>query len=313
MPARPPLAAVAPGEGLEEIVIHGHRVRFRQAGSGPVLLLVHGITGSSANWRRVIGPLADNYTVIAPDLSGHGESAKPKGDYSLGSFASGLRDLLIALGHERATVVGHSLGGGIAMQFAYQFPERLDRMVLVSSGGLGREVSVLIRSATLPGAEIVLPLLVDEPIRNAVSSLRKLLGLVGLKPGSDLEEVARGFASLGDIETRQAFIHTVRGIVEPTGQRVSATDRLYLAAEVPTLIVWGERDPVIPAHHGEKAAASKPGSRLELFPKSGHFPQIDDPIRFISVLSDFLESTEPAAIDHDRIRRLILERTAATS
>ncbi len=312
MPVRP-LAAVAPGEGLEEIVIHGHRVRFRQAGSGPVLLLVHGITGSSANWRRVIGPLAENYTVIAPDLSGHGESAKPKGDYSLGSFASGLRDLLVALGHERATIVGHSLGGGIAMQFAYQFPERLDRMVLVSSGGLGREVSILIRSATLPGAEIVLPLLVAEPIRNAVAGIRKLFGLVGLKPGSDLEEVARGFASLHDIETRQAFIHTVRGIIELTGQRVSATDRLYLAAEVPTLIIWGERDPVIPSHHGESAAASMPGSRLELFSKSGHFPQLDDPIRFIRVLSDFLESTEPAEIDHDRMRRLILERTAATS
>jgi pimeloyl-ACP methyl ester carboxylesterase len=300
------MAAVPAGTGLEEVEIHGHAVRFRTAGSGPVLLLIHGITGTSANWRRVIGPLSERYTVIAPDLLGHGESAKPQGDYSLGAYASGIRDLLVLLGHERASVVGHSLGGGIAMQFAYQFPERLDRLVLVSSGGLGREVSPLIRAATLPGSEYVLPLLVAEPLRDAVSALNRALGVVGLRAGPDLREVSRGFASLGDIEARQAFIHTVRGIIDPGGQRVSATDRLYLAAEVPTLIVWGERDPIIPVDHAQIAHEGMPGSRLELFPKSGHFPQLDDPLGFLGVLQDFLESTEPADIDAASIRDLLV-------
>jgi pimeloyl-ACP methyl ester carboxylesterase len=199
------------------------------------------------------------------------------------------------------------------MQFAYQFPERLDRLVLVSSGGLGREVSLLIRAATLPGAEYVLPLLVAEPLRNGVSAVGRALGRVGLRAGPDLQEVAIGFASLGDIETRQAFIHTVRSIIDPGGQRVSARDRLYLAAGVPTLIVWGERDPIIPVSHARSAHEAMPGSRLELFPASGHFPQLDDPLRFSRVLLDFLGSTRPAELDLGKIRRLILRGSGPRS
>src|SRR3954452_8347331 len=181
---------------LEEVTIHGHRVRFRTAGEGPALLLVHGVAGSSQTWEEVIPQLARDHTVIAPDLLGHGESAKPRGDYSLGAFASGVRDILIALDIETATVVGHSLGGGIAMQFAYQFPERIDRLVLVSSGGLGEEGNLLLRSATLPGAEYVLPLLCAQPLCDAGGTAARLFARVGLRPGPDLEEMARGFASL---------------------------------------------------------------------------------------------------------------------
>src|SRR2546428_9637268 len=123
----------------EEIILHGHRVSYRQAGWGPVVVLIHGITGSSLTWDEVIEPLAERYTVVAPDLLGHGESAKPRGDYSLGAYAASVRDLLVALGHRRATVVGHSLGGGIAMQFAYEYPPFAERLVLVSSGGIAPE------------------------------------------------------------------------------------------------------------------------------------------------------------------------------
>ena len=152
---------------LHEIVLHGHRVFFRSAGSGPAVVLVHGITSTSATWANVLPYLAERFTVIAPDLLGHGESAKPRGDYSLGAYASGIRDLLIALGHDRATFVGHSLGGGVAMQLAYQFPEHCERLVLVSSGGLGRDISALLRAASLPGSELVLPLLVDARLLGA--------------------------------------------------------------------------------------------------------------------------------------------------
>lgn len=293
----------------EEIVLHGHRVSFRRAGEGPALVLIHGITGSSQTWEEVMPRLADEYTVIAPDLLGHGQSAKPRGDYSLGAYASGIRDLLIALGAEEATVVGHSLGGGVAMQFAYQFPERIQRLVLVSSGGLGQEVNLVLRSAALPGAEYVLPLLCAEPLRNTGASVARLFGKVGLRPNFDLEEMARGFASLGDMETRQAFIHTVRGIIDMGGQRVSANDRLYLAAEVPTLLIWGERDRMIPATHGRAAHESMPGSRLLLYERAGHFPHRDEPWRFAEDLLEFMDSTAPVKLDRTAVRGL-MEREA---
>jgi pimeloyl-ACP methyl ester carboxylesterase len=242
-----------PVTDVREIGLHGHRVQVRTAGAGPALVLIHGITGSSATWEPVIPLLARHHSVIAPDLAGHGESAKPRGDYSLGAYASGVRDLLAVLGHDRATVVGHSLGGGVAMQFAYQFPERIERLALVDSGGLGREVSVILRSAALPGAEFVLPLLAADPVLEVGGWLRRQAARVGLHPGADLQEMATGFASLGDLEARQAFIHTVRGIIDVDGQRVSARDRLYLSAGVPSLIVWGERDPMIPVRHGIRA------------------------------------------------------------
>ncbi len=296
----------------EEIVLHGHRVRFRQAGSGPAIALIHGIAGSSATWEEIIPALAQSHTVIAPDMLGHGESAKPRGDYSLGAYASGVRDLLAALGHDSATVVGHSLGGGVAMQFAYQFPERIDRLVLVSSGGLGREVNVLLRSAALPGAEWVLPLLCASPVREAGAAIGRLLDRLRLHPGTDVEEMALAFASLADLETRQAFIHTVRGIIDPGGQRVSARDRLYLAAEVPTLLLWGERDPMIPAHHGLEAQREIPGSRFELFAGAGHFPHRDDPHRFAATLLDFIETTDPADFDELRVREMLLEGARPT-
>jgi len=294
----------------ESLEIHGHQVCFRQAGSGPVLVLIHGITGSSLTWEDVISPLAEHHTVIAPDLLGHGDSAKPRGDYSLGAHASGVRDLLLALGHERATVVGHSLGGGVAMQFAYQFPECIDRLVLVASGGLGREVSLLLRSAALPGAEYVLPLLVAQPLRNTVGTVAGLLDRLGVRPGPDVEEMAHGFASLGDLETRQAFIHTVRAILDIDGQRVSAHDRLYLAAGVPSLLIWGDSDRIIPVTHGYHAHEEMPGSRLEVYPDAGHFPHRADPMRFVEDLLQFTSDTPPALVDLDAIGELMRQRSA---
>ena len=259
-------------DGLNEIVLHGHSVLYRSAGSGPVVVLVHGITSTSATWANVLPYLAERFTVIAPDLLGHGESAKPRGDYSLGAYASGIRDLLTALGHERATFVGHSLGGGIAMQLAYQFPEHCERLVLVSSGGLGRDITLLLRAASLPGSELVLPLLVNDQVLGAGRVVGDLLGRIGLRVHTDVEEVLRGHASLSDGEARAAFLHTLRTIVDLRGQRVDARDRLYLARALPFLLVWGERDPIIPVEHARAAHRLVPGSRLEVFPERGPLP-----------------------------------------
>jgi pimeloyl-ACP methyl ester carboxylesterase len=289
-----------------EIVLHGHRVSYRSGGSGPVLVLVHGITSSSASWEPALPLLTEHFTVIAPDLLGHGESAKPQGDYSLGAYACLIRDLMVALGHDRATVVGHSLGGGVAMQLAYQFPEMIERLVLVSSGGLGREVSLALRAATLPGAELVLPLIAAQPLIRAGETVARVFGRLGFRTGADLGEIARGIASLNDMEARQAFVHTARSVIDVGGQRVDATDRLYLAEAVPALLVWGERDPIIPAFHGVRAQKLMPGSRLELFERAGHFPHLDDPLRFVRCLRDFVASTEPAQASLDRARELML-------
>src|SRR3954454_1610287 len=282
----------------EEITLHGHRVVYRVAGTGgPVVLLIHGITGNAKQWDDVVPLLAERYTVVAPDLLGHGESAKPRGDYSLGAYAASVRDLLVALGHRRATVVGHSLGGGIAMQFAYEYPPFAERLVLVSSGGIGREVHLLLRASTLPGAAIVLPLIAHARILGIGGAVGQVFARMGLRAGPDLAEMARGYASLGDAEARQAFLHTMRAVLDPGGQRVSATDRLYLAGMLPSLVIHGRRDPLIPADHADIAHELIPGSRIEIFDDAGHFPQLHEPFRFARTLIDFVESTEPTRFE----------------
>lgn len=286
------------------VELHGHRVAYRVAGDPalPVLMLIHGITSSSATWDPVIPQLAEHAHVIAPDLLGHGDSDKPRADYTLGGFASILRDLLEHLGHEHVNVVGHSLGGGVAMQFAYQYYEHCDRLALVSSGGLGQEVSVALRAATLPGAEFVLPVIAHTRVRDAgVAIFRALVKLpIGVAPS--MTEVARGYGSLADSTARTAFVHTLRSVVEPRGQRVHAGDLLYLAEGRPTLIVWGARDTVIPVAHAYRAQEMIPGSALEVFERSGHFPHMDEPQRFARVLQSFLDSTDPVPVDRAQIR-----------
>lgn len=291
-----------------EVSLHGHRVNFNIAGQGPPVVLIHGVAGRAGQWDPVVQLLAESHTVVAPDLLGHGESAKPRGDYSLGAHASGIRDLLLGLGFERASVVGHSLGGGIAMQLAYQFPERCERLVLVSSGGLGQDVHPLLRAATLPGSEFVLPLLAHPRVVDVAGLLPRALGRIGLRTRPDLAEMARGYQSLSNAEARSAFIHTLRGVIDPTGQRVNASDRLYLASKMPTLIVWGRRDKIIPVDHAEPAHEGMPGSQLVLFDDAGHFPHLDDPVRFARTLKVFLDETEPARIEASMMRELVLNR-----
>jgi pimeloyl-ACP methyl ester carboxylesterase len=294
---------------LRETTLHGHSVAYRLAGSGPPIVLIHGITSSSATWERVGAMLAERHTVLAPDLLGHGLSAKPRGDYSMGAFASGVRDLTVALELGPATIVGHSLGGGVAMQFTYQFPERSQRLALVSSGGLGREVHGFLRAATLPGSELVIPILAAARVLSAGKAVGRLLDRVGIQLGTDVIEIARGHASLGDPNTRAAFVQTLRASIDPTGQRVRATDRLYLAGQLPLLILWGTRDGIIPVSHGYAAHEQVPGSRLEVFDRAGHFPYLDEPERFVETLEEWIETTEPAKPDEARFRAML--RTAS--
>src|ERR1700733_7564489 len=283
------------------ISLHGRPLNYLQRGRGPVRLMIHGMAGTCENWQAVIEPLARHYTVIAPDLPGHGHSAPGAGDYSLGSLAAGLRDLLLTLGHDRATLVGHSLGGGIALQFAYQFPEITERLVLVSSGGLGPEVNPVLRAAALPGANLFIAATAATG-RVAGAALARGLATVGLQPSADVAEFARGYASLADAPRRSVFLATLRAVVGTEGQRVDAGDRLYLAEGVPVLIIWGRRDRIIPVAHAERAHEAIPDSRLEIFDAAGHMPQLEVPARFVAVLERFLEETEPAQWSSERWR-----------
>ena len=296
---------------LRHITIHGHEVGYRMAGSGPAVVFVHGLAGSSTTWNQVMPALADHFTVLAPDLLGHGESAKPRGDYSLGAYASGLRDLMVALGIERATFVGHSLGGGVALQLAYQFPERCERLVLVASGGLGKEVNSLLRAVSLPGSELVMPILLSGQMHGVLNAISNWFARRGLRLGATGKEQWRSYSGLSETGGRLAFIHTVRSVIDPMGQRVSARDRLYLASEVPTLILWGDRDRIIPVDHAHAAHELIAGSTLVVLPGVGHFLPTDAAKEFIEAFEAFAATTEPAQASDEEFRALLLQHSAA--
>ncbi len=280
-----------------EVELHGHRVIYRTAGSGPPVVLVHGMVNSSAHWEAVALRLAPDYTVIAPDLIGHGDSATPRGDYSLGAHAAVIRDLLAVIGVERSSLVGHSLGGGVAMQFFYQFPQRVERLALVSSGGLGREVSPMLRGAALPGASAALWLAAHPRVVEALWDAGERMRDRGSGKGVYLKAIARALRPLSRPGARTAFLQTLRSVIDFEGQRVSARDRLYLLRDFPTLIVWGERDHTIPLEHGRWAHGAIPGSRFVTLPRAAHFPHLEDPDGLAVALRDFLQTTEPARIE----------------
>src|SRR5919108_4410688 len=279
-----------------QVELHGHRVIYRIAGSGPPVLLIHGMVNSSRHWEEVAVRLAGEHTVIAPDLIGHGDSATPRGDYSLGAHAASIRDLLAAIGIDRASVVGHSLGGGVAMQFFYQFPQRTERLVLVSSGGLGREVSPLLRAAALPGVSGLLAVMAHRGFVSALERSAARLRARGSGRGVHLAAIARALRPLGQPGAREAFVHTLRSVIDVRGQRVSARDRLYLLDAMPTLIVWGGRDNTIPVAHGRAAHRAIPGSRFEVLPRAAHFPHLEDPEGLAAVLSEFLDAPPPSQL-----------------
>jgi pimeloyl-ACP methyl ester carboxylesterase len=290
---------------VQHVTVHGHRRAFVKTGSGPVLLLLHGLGCDHTTWLPVVDALARRYTVIAPDLLGHGASDKPRADYSVGGFANGMRDLLTVLEVDKATVVGHSFGGGVAMQFAYQYPERTERLVLVGSGGLGPEVSPAIRAITTTGFHQVMGLLTLPGIRHVGMGGLHALSRSGVRQFRDFDEVASIYGSFRDPAARAAVRHVVRAVVDWQGQIVTMADRAYLTDAMPMLVVWGDHDRVIPVSHAARAAELAPKARVEILPNAGHFPHKDHPERFCKILSDFIRTTQPASYSRARWRRLL--------
>jgi pimeloyl-ACP methyl ester carboxylesterase len=293
-----------------EVELHGHRVIYRAIGSGPPVVLIHGMVNSSRHWQDVALRLADRHTVIAPDLIGHGDSATPRGDYSLGAHAAAIRDLLTAIGVGPATVVGHSLGGGVAMQFFWQFPHRVQRLILVSSGGLGPEVSPLLRLAAAPGASAAVRVAASPRALAAISAGAERLDRRHPGRGTYLRAVARALGPLAQPGARKAFLETLRSVIDVRGQRVSAVDRLYLLGPVPSLIVWGERDRTIPLEHGHSAHRLIPGSRFETLPGAAHFPHLEDPEGLAAAVASFVAATRPQTLSESDWAALIDSRTS---
>jgi pimeloyl-ACP methyl ester carboxylesterase len=291
---------------VQYVTIHGYRRAFVKAGSGPALLLLHGLACDHTTWNRVLTRLAENYTVIAPDFLGHGESAKPRADYSIGGYANGMRDLLTVLGIDRATVIGHSFGGGVAMQFAYQFPERTERLILVSTGGLGPEVTPAIKAVTLPGFHQVIGALTLPAVLPVAKAALHSLKSTGIHALRDLDEVADILESWRDPSTRRAIKHLVRNCVDLNGQIITMRDRAYLTAAMPMAMVWGEDDQVIPASHTRVAEDLALDASVEVFADSGHFPHKDHPDRFVHFVNEFIAATEPAIYRRANVRRLLL-------
>ncbi|MFJ9083979.1 MULTISPECIES: alpha/beta fold hydrolase [unclassified Streptomyces] len=300
-------AARAPeaGSTLTFSTVHGYRRAYRIAGEGPAVLLIHGVGASSAHWEDCFASLARRHTVIAPDLLGHGDSAKPRADYSVAAYANGLRDLLGVLGVERVTLVGHSFGGGVAMQFAYQFPERVDRLVLISTGGVGRQVTPVLRAATLPGAGLALGLLKVPGAQLSIAAFVRALQLLDTGLGVDAVDLVNLVDALPDQNSRNAFTRTLRAVVDWRGQVVTMLDRCYLAQGIPTLLVWGDRDSVLPVDHAHTAHLAMPGSRLEIFPGAGHFPHHAAPARFVRLLQEFIATTTPGDWSIEQWRELL--------
>lgn len=272
------------------IKLAGGTIAYTRAGAGPALLLIHGLGGTRRTWQHLIPALAHTHTVIAPDLPGHGESDAPAGDYSLGAHACALRDLLLTLGHRRVSIAGHSLGGGVALQTAYQFPERIDRLMLISSGGLGSEVSYLLRAATLPGAEGVIAALSRIP----EALTRRFLATVPAAVASaDVNLLATVVHGLRGKRQRTAFIRTARSVIDWRGQTVSAARQTALLRDVPVLVAWGAEDTTIPPRHHVALAERVPHAVMVEITGAGHYPHETATDRLLPAIKTFLASTQP--------------------
>jgi pimeloyl-ACP methyl ester carboxylesterase len=274
---------------LKYLDLHGERIAYLDEGSGEAIVLLHGLAGSSDTWRSLIGPLSRKYRVVAPDLLGHGHSTKPRTDYSLGALSVLIRDVLNELGITRATFVGHSLGGGIAMQFVYQHPDYVQRLVLINSGGLGPDVGMLLRLASLPGAELVLPIIAAKRLLAPGERVWSLMRKAGIESPRG-EEMWRHYRSLSDGPTRQAFLRTVRGVIDHRGQAVSALNRLNTRMNFPVMAIWGDRDAMIPVAHAYAAQQVRPDVRVEVLTDVGHFPHAERPAEVAELIDDFITS-----------------------
>jgi pimeloyl-ACP methyl ester carboxylesterase len=271
----------------------GHAIAYQEAGpaDGPVVLLLHGLASDADTWDKALAPLAARGVhAYAVDLLGHGQSDKPDSGYLLGDFAESLREFMDTVGISSATLCGHSFGGAIAMYFGAQHPERVERVVLVSAGGLGKEVHLVLRAAALPVAPVLLRAALQPRLRRlyARPGLHRALRLTP----DNVVNLRRAARALGTAAGQASFFAALRGVIALSGQRAASHEMRAFAERVPMLLIWNQGDPVIPLAHAEAhAARAVPTTRLVVFPGRGHEPHRRSPDRFADEVVSFVHSS----------------------
>jgi pimeloyl-ACP methyl ester carboxylesterase len=278
--------------------LNGTEVSYRHfSGHGIPVLLVHGVGSSMDTWSELFSRLVESgRSVVAVDLFGHGKSGAGNGDYSLGANATMLRDVLNFLSIDQVHLVGHSLGGGVSMQMFYQYPERIESLTLVASGGLGTEVGASLRAATLPGSELVIRVISRPEVTSTLKHVVGVLGVFGVRRHGFDDRLVRTLQDLQDEARLSGFVNTLRSVIGIQGQRVSALNRLALVNPERTLIIWGDRDPMLPPAHGYALHELLPGSRIVIVPNGGHDPHGDNPELVFNELLAHIQRAEVASI-----------------
>jgi NTE family protein len=293
-----PLPAPVPRDvpGLRTCVttLHGSRVVYRTVGEGQPIVLIHGLLDSGATWRKVAPILALNHRVIVPDLLGHGDTDGPeRADYSVVSHALMVRDLLDDLGIAQATVVGHSLGAGVALALAHACPERVERLAIVSAGGIGQELTPALRFVAAPGADFAVRAVGSRPVVATLRALSWLLSVLGARrPARGVLESTRMLERLADAGRRSAFLQSARAVIDLRGQKSSAM-RYFDTYRMPLCVLWGTRDRVIPARHAELIRAARPDAHIVLLDGVGHSPQLAQPTFVAEALHEWLGRRRP--------------------
>ncbi|HWN35412.1 MAG TPA: alpha/beta fold hydrolase [Pseudonocardia sp.] len=276
------------------ITLHGQVLRYLEAGrpsGAPALVLLHGLGSDRRTWRGVLPTLSRHAHVLALDLLGFGASSKPRdGDYSVAAQAALVRDVVVALGLRRVSVVGHSFGGGVAMSFAYQFPERTATLGLICSGGLGRDLAPALRLAAAPSAAFLAHTVHSRTPGWLHRLGRQVIAQAGWATTAEIDGALQALDSLRDPAARDAFRRTLRDTVHWSGQRLTATDRLHLLATTPTLLIAGRRDRCIPHEHTIAAHHRLPASELAVL-DAGHFPHLERAQDVARLISTFVSSS----------------------
>ncbi len=283
---------VEPALTMHSRRVRGHLLHWAEMGTGPAIVLLHGICDSHRTWLKAAPLLARNHRVIMLDLAGHGLSDRPNASYALEWHARLVGTWLDALGLAEVDVVGHSYGGGVALWMALlNIKTRIRKLALVAAGGLGKDVSFGLRLAALP-------LIVEHLGQPFMARATRIAMRVIANKIFDRNEVTHLAAMNAAAGSARAIARTLRDVIGLRGQQRHIRDRQEdLAALPPVGLFWGDRDPVIPMSHGTQAQEIFGGAQLTRFSACGHFPHREQPREFAAALERFIVGAESDEVE----------------